>query len=97
MWQIVTEHVCLNIPHHTALNIVGLGLDVIGVVLIFIFALPADVRRGGASFLMLDGEDADEKRKAKRYDLWARLGLILLVSGFLLQIASSISQIEVVT
>lgn len=70
-------------------NTVGLALDIVGVVLLFRFGLPPDVRRSGASFLVLEDTDGDEARKAHRYDKisWSALGIIVL--GFILQIVST--------
>ena len=69
-------------------NTVGLALDIVGVVLLFRFGLPPDVRRGGANFFTW-GIDNDEARTASRYDKisWSALGLI--VFGFALQIVST--------
>ncbi len=72
-----------------ALSSFGLFLDVIGVVLLFKFGLPEEVRRHGRSFLAIEGENEDEKRKAEEYDFWARFGLVLLIVGFLLQLISN--------
>ena len=63
----------------------GLLLDIIGVVLIFLFGIPQDVRRSGANYLVW-GSDENEIKKAKRYDLFSYGGLGLLILGFAVQI-----------
>lgn len=73
----------------TGLNSLGLVLDILGVVLLFKFGLPASISRTGTSFLALEGEDKAERAKAQRYDFWARVGLALLIVGFLLQLISN--------
>jgi len=58
-------------------------------VLIWRFGIPATNRRGGASYLMLQGTDENEKKRETRYDRRSRVGLGLLVAGFLLQLLSN--------
>ena len=70
----------------TSLITGGLALDVMGAVLIFKFGLPTEVRRGGHSFLRLEGDDPDEANKARRYDRYGRTGALLLILGFIFQI-----------
>ncbi len=73
-----------------SMNSRGLFLDVIGAALIFKFGLPADIRRSGASYLLLESSpDEKEKQLAKKYDLWGRIGIGLLIIGFILQIISN--------
>lgn len=69
-------------------NTGGLALDIVGVVLLFLFGLPPDVSRDGAVVWTL-GTDEGAVRKAKRFVWvsWAALGLI--VTGFILQIVST--------
>ena len=45
----------------------------------------ADLSRTGAGFLLLEGTDEAEVRKARRYDFWGRVGLCLLIGGFVAQ------------
>ena len=66
----------------------GLVLDIIGAVLLFRYGLPEDVSRGGASYELREEEDEAEKLKAKRYDSLGRLGLLLLIAGFMLQLVA---------
>ena len=80
--------------YHLYVNSAGLLLDIIGVCLVFKFGLPEDVRRSGASFLRLENDDPVEAAKAARYDSWARVGLLLLIAGFAVQIISNGMEVE---
>jgi hypothetical protein len=70
-------------------NSAGLFLDIVGVVVVWRFGLPHDVRRSGASYLLLEHTDKAEIAKAKRYDNVAHLGIGLLIVGFGLQLVSN--------
>lgn len=69
-----------------AISSLGLLLDIGGVLLLWRFGLPEAVNRGGFGYAALVGEDPAEKAKAERYDYFARIGLILLIGGFALQL-----------
>lgn len=71
------------------LNSIGLCLDIIGVLMLFKFGLPEDVRRDGAYFLAI-GKQNKEAEKAKRYDCFAKVALMLIVVGFILQFIHSL-------
>jgi hypothetical protein len=71
-------------------NSIGLGADIIGAVLLWRFGLPRDVRRSGASYLLLEQTDEREVAKAKRYDALGTLGICLLAAGFALQLLSNL-------
>lgn len=70
------------------LNSIGLALDAVGVVLLYFFGLTSDVHQGGASMVIVEGSEKDQKQ-AKRYSMFSKLALILLVVGFVLQIISN--------
>ena len=70
---------------NAAISVIGLTLDIIGVLLLWRFGLPPDVRRSGESYLLLEQHDEDEKRKATLYDQRAHAALFLIVLGFVLQ------------
>ena len=70
-------------------NSVGLGLDIVGVVLLFRFGLPPDVNRHGHGFLMIEGENEEEIKKAKIYTWISYVALACLIVGFALQILSN--------
>ena len=74
------------------INSIGLALDIVGVVLLFMFGLPSKVREGGVGYLVLEGSDEKEDRQFKRYQFSAWCGLGFLVLGFGLQIVSNLMQ-----
>ena len=61
----------------------------VGTILIFFFGLPPKIDRDGHSHLILEQEDQEEKKKAKRYLFMSYIGLILLAISFLLQLINS--------
>ncbi|MCF1193125.1 hypothetical protein LRR18_16170 [Mangrovimonas sp. AS39] len=71
------------------LNSIGLVLDIIGVIMLFKYGLPADVSKDGTVGLALQETNYDDIRKWKKYNFWSRFALGLLVLGFLLQIISN--------
>lgn len=79
----------MTMPISKAVNSVGLVMDVVGVLLLFKFGLPEDVRRNGEGYLILEETDQSEIAKAKRYDFWARIALGLVVLGFVAQLISN--------
>ncbi len=74
------------------LNSLGLFLDIVGVILLFLYGLPANVDNTGTIFLvgpMPDSMKRETENKWKRYRFWSRVGLIFLIVGFSLQIISN--------
>jgi hypothetical protein len=71
------------------INDIGLILDIIGAVLLFKFGLPASIDREGRTHIIIEQVDDEEIKKGKFYDLWGRIGLGLLVLGFIFQLASN--------
>jgi hypothetical protein len=63
----------------------GLVLNIVGVVLVWQFGLPAAISRAG--YIIIDG--VDEEEKAKAADTWSRSGLWLICGGFALQLLSN--------
>lgn len=74
----------------TFLVSLGLILDALGALLIFIFGISPKLDRDGSVCLAI-GNDPKEKRKVEIYDFAANTGLLLLIFGFLLQLASNFS------
>jgi hypothetical protein len=70
-------------------NSAGLLCDIVGVILLFKFGLPDEVRRMGQSYIALEASDAAEIAKADRYDRFARIGLAAIIVGFILQLVSN--------
>ena len=73
-------------------NSIGLSLDILGVVLLFFFGLPARVRETGGTTIRWGGGKSDEEawKEYRRYRCFGRTGLALLVCGFTLQLLSNI-------
>ena len=65
------------------LNTVGLGLDVVGILLLARFGMPSRVSRGGLVGIAVVDDDA--KRKADRYGRISMFALAIMVIGFVLQ------------
>jgi hypothetical protein len=61
-------------------NIVGLVCVMVGVLLLFRYGMPYRVRRGGASFLILNDTDKADLKQEKLYDALGLLGLVLVHS-----------------
>ena len=75
------------------LNGAGLVCNLLGVVAIFFFGVPRypSAREAGHVHLILEQEDADE-RKRVRQALWlSRAGLVVLGIGFALQLIALIA------
>ncbi len=70
------------------LSIIGLMLDIVGVMLLFFFGLGPRFRRGGTS-LLAEPQTDEQKALEFRYDRLGRSGLLILVAGFLLQAGAS--------
>lgn len=71
------------------INSFGLILDIIGAILIFKYGIPEKISRKGEIFFTGNEEDEDEKLVAKKYDYYSRIGLILIIIGFSLQLLSN--------
>ena len=67
------------------LNSVGLGLDILGVVVIWIFGIPNHLAYKGVQIRIKE----ETRAKQERYRKISHLGLILLIAGFLFQLASN--------
>jgi hypothetical protein len=72
------------------LNLTGLGLNLIGVLILFRYGMPFHVPSGGARRLLLEGEpDQDEIELERRYKLLGYIGLALLIAGTVLQMLAA--------
>ncbi len=58
----------------------------IGTLLVFFFGLPPKVDPDGHSYLLLEGDDEEEKIKAQRYKKLSYGGVLLLSLSFFLQL-----------
>ena len=70
-------------------NSLGLGLDIVGVVLLFKFGLPEEISRRGVTRIILEQTDPIEEVQARFYDRMAYIALSCLVIGFALQLVSN--------
>jgi hypothetical protein len=72
------------------LNGIGLTLNMLGVVMIFVFGVPAyrPIADAGKSFLLLTQHDPEGERRTKRAKWLSMVGLGLLGAGFAVQFAA---------
>src|SRR5262245_13268955 len=71
------------------LNSVGLVLALAGVLLLFRYAMPYQVRTGGQQALGLETLDQDQIRLERRYDVLGWVGVICIVAGTVCQIIAN--------
>ena len=73
-----------------SINSIGLSLDILGVILLFIFGLPSRfVSDGPPTNTISFGWDPDSVKQWNRYKFWSGLALGLLILGFVLQMVSN--------
>jgi hypothetical protein len=70
-------------------NSLGLFFDIAGAVLLYLYGLPENISPTGSTAIVLEKKDEQEIAKAACYKRRGRLGLILLIVGFLLQFVSN--------
>ena len=73
---------------HT-INSIGLVIDIIGVAILWRYGLPEPLSREGAVYIIAEQSDKTEKLKAARYDFLSKIGLTLILCGFLFQLGSN--------
>ncbi len=73
-----------NLPQ--LVNSLGLVFDIVGVILVWRFGLPDPIDRTGAVGIAQMKVDTEQIKKGARYDCWGRIGLVLIILGFVLQI-----------
>jgi hypothetical protein len=67
-------------------------MDIVGVILLWRFGLPPDVNRHGARFVFpASASNSAEAVKAKIYDFFAKVALLLIVLGFVFQFIGSLN------
>lgn len=71
-------------------NNLGLLLDIIGVILVWKFGVPNNIRPEGESFLLIGKGNKKEIQKTKIYKIWQTIGLILIILGFVFQFVGNI-------
>jgi hypothetical protein len=72
-----------------ALNIIGLVLNLVGVIILFRYGMPFHVPTGGAVHLIAEQVDAAEKALESRYEIFGYIGLIAIVVGTGMQIVGA--------
>ena len=72
------------------MDIIGLALSFAGAIIIFIFGLHPMISESGAIHLVVEQVDEGEIKRAKKYKVISRVGLILLAVGFILQLLKKI-------
>lgn len=72
-----------------AITAAGLSMDLAGALLLWKYGLPEKLSRDGAIYLVLEQKDDNEIAKAKRYDRWSTLALVLVSLGFFFQLVAT--------
>lgn len=70
------------------INCLGLTLDIFGVIILFKYGLPADVSKHGNGFLVVESINQKAIDKWNKYNIRSRVGLGLIIVGFVCQIVS---------
>ena len=81
------KHKMMMLPN--LVSSAGLLLDILGAILIWKYGLPDPIRRDGVQLLALEQADPNEAQKANQYDRYSKVGLLLLISGFCVQLISN--------
>lgn len=73
------------------LTVVGLVLDIIGVIMVFKYGLPSRVKEEGSAFGGTETSDQEFKRKAynRSIEIRAQVGLGFLLLGFVFQLLAN--------
>jgi hypothetical protein len=73
------------------LTVIGLVLDIIGVIMVFKYGLPSRVKEKGSAFGGTETSDQELKRKAynRSIEIRAQVGLGLLLLGFVFQLIAN--------
>ena len=70
----------------TVFSVIGLSLDIIGVIFIFLFGISPKLDLEGNTYIVTGAINNDEIRKAKCYKKLSWAGLFLVFFGFFLQL-----------
>ena len=68
----------------------GLLLGMLGVLMLWRFGLPPDVRRYRTEFSMLERNDPQEIAITREYERLSKVAIVLLVASFVLQFVRSL-------
>lgn len=72
------------------LNIIGLILNFLGTLSLLFFGVPNDIRPKGETMLIIGSGNPKLITKAKKYKFIQSVGIILLATGFILQLISEL-------
>jgi len=72
------------------LNVFGLSLDILGVLILFKYGLPADVIKDGIEPMHFGSTNPKEAEKYIKYKKRSRFALLLILLGFILQILANV-------
>lgn len=78
-----------SVTTSTIVNNLGLLLDIVGVIMVWRFGLPEALSRTGAQYIVTEQTDEIEKAKAMKFDRLSKVGLSLIIGGFMLQLLSN--------
>jgi hypothetical protein len=71
------------------LNIIGLLLNLVGVVILFRYGMPFHVATGGAVSLITEKLDQADIALEQRYEVYGYIGLALLIVGTIFQVVAA--------
>ena len=74
----------------TSWSVVGLVLNLGGVLMLFQFGMPYRTRRGGSSRLLREDVDKADKRQERTYSFMGWVGIALVVIGTAFQILGAV-------
>jgi hypothetical protein len=76
-------------------TVIGLCADILGAILLFAYGLPSKIKEVAGDFIV-DGISDDEKEEIlshnKNIEIRAKLGLALLIGGFVFQLVGTFMQ-----
>lgn len=71
---------------HVMMNVIGLSLDLFGVILLFFFGIAPMIDVKGITYRSTGETDMDEVKKSKKYTMISRVGLGMIILGFAFQL-----------
>jgi hypothetical protein len=72
-----------------ALNLIGLFLNLVGILILFRYGMPFHVPTGGAVSLILERRDQAEIALERRYTVYGYIGLGCLIVGTICQMVAA--------
>jgi len=71
-------------------SIIGLTLDIIGVIMLFKFGLPSSFDKEGNVFIIAEEQNEMESSNWRKYNCLSIISLVLIIIGFIFQLLSVI-------